>query len=93
MYKFLKTLLLINLGEWFAQVKLCENGQLSRKAKVVREPTSRNGYGNTVPSIEGVTTIESITRQKFSGEEVSRVGRNPEVHSFAGLVTGLALKI
>ena len=24
------------------------NGQLSRKAKVVRDPKSRNGYGNTV---------------------------------------------
>lgn len=60
MFRSLKTPLRTNLGEWFAQVKLCENGQLSRKAKVVREPTSRNGYGNTVPSTEGVTTIESI---------------------------------
>ena len=24
------------------------NGQLNRKVKVVREPKSRNGYGNTV---------------------------------------------
>ena len=26
------------------------NGQLNRKVKVVREPKSKNGYGNTVGS-------------------------------------------
>ena len=28
------------------------NGQLNWKVKVVREPTSRGGYGNTVLNIE-----------------------------------------
>lgn len=50
-----------------AQAKPCENGQPSRKVKVVREPKSDYGYGNTVLSVMGiyvfynksVTTIES----------------------------------
>lgn len=36
------------------------NGQLSREAKVVREPKTRESQGNTVPSRKkGVETTES----------------------------------
>lgn len=50
LYRSLKMRQAICLGELIAPVPF-ENGQLGCKTKVVREPKSLIGYGNTVPSM------------------------------------------
>lgn len=60
-----------------------ENGLLSRKAKVVREPTSL--WDMVIPCqatiVEGVTTIEKIPYKEIYKKELSRVGKSPRARA------------